>query len=104
MGEDIFLDKWTMYIDGHPFNASIDKGQLEVLENSQSNNIENIMELLKKPICIELTGDSIKSKNLIKELTYKAKIKNLINIYNKTKKFRIKKKLAKRINELLTKK
>lgn len=80
------LDKWTMYIDGQPFNAAISKMQLEVIEENQSNNVASIMKSLKKPICMEFTYGSIK------------KYKTLTNIYN-----RIKKKLAKKINDLLAK-
>lgn len=47
------------------------------------------MELFNTSIPIKLTDSNIKK---------------LINIYSKTKKFRIKKKLAKRINKLLSKK
>ncbi|MBN3352143.1 hypothetical protein [Clostridium botulinum] len=104
MGEDIFLDKLTVYIDGQPCDASIDKTYFENIEENQSNNIQNTIELLNKPISIELANESIKAcKSFIEELTYKAQIINLINIYDKTKKFRIKKKLTKRINELLAK-
>ncbi|HCL4447083.1 hypothetical protein EJM73_08400 [Clostridium botulinum] len=89
MGEDISFDKWTVYINGKPCDATITEIDFKkIISESQPSNIKS-MELFNTSIPIKLTDSNIK---------------NLINIYSKTKKFRIKKKLAKRINELSTKK
>ena len=88
MGENISFDKWTVYINGQPCDAIITEiNYKEILEN-QPSNIQS-MEIFNTSIPIKLTDGSIKK---------------LINIYSKTKKFRIKKKLAKSINELLIEK
>ncbi|NFH40865.1 hypothetical protein [Clostridium sporogenes] len=86
MGEDVSLDKWTVYINGKPCDATITEINHKKISESQPNNSQS-MGFFNTSVPITLTDGSIKK---------------LINIYNKTKKFRIKKKLSKRINELLT--
>ncbi|EKS4345014.1 TPA: hypothetical protein PTV74_003138 [Clostridium botulinum] len=89
MGENISFDKWTVYINGKPCDATITEiDYKKIISESQPNNIQS-MELFNTFMPIKLTDSNIKK---------------LINIYSKTKKLRIKKKLAKRINKLLTKK
>ncbi|BAO04824.1 uncharacterized protein CBO05P1_105 [Clostridium botulinum B str. Osaka05] len=85
MGEDVSLDKWTIYVNGKPCNTTITEIDFEKISESQPSNIHS-MELFNTSIPIKLIDSNIKK---------------LINIYSNTKKFRIKKKLSKRINNLI---
>ncbi|EQC1535627.1 hypothetical protein [Clostridium botulinum] len=98
MGEE--MKNLTVYINGEPLQVS--NMDIEVKNEPKIEDFN-----FERSFSCQIDLDSSTKtflKNLIIKDKIKSKIKELHNILKQTKKFRIKKKLIKRINELLTRK